>query len=113
MQISRSNVALFPAYIPTSECDYADKPTNFKEKMAEILKKEGKEEVILQKRMTRSQSKKKEESKKVAEEESEEEEDFELNQITDHYQRNTMGCFDWVVIFHVDKISRFRVTVPY
>ena len=54
MQISRSSIALFPAYIPTSECDYADKPTNFKEKMAEILKKEGKEEVIPQKRMTRS-----------------------------------------------------------
>jgi hypothetical protein len=47
-------MALFPAYVPTSECDYADKPTNFKEKMAEILKKEGKEEVIPQKRMTRS-----------------------------------------------------------
>ncbi len=99
MQISRSTVALFPAYKPTSECEYNEKPKDFKQKMAEIMKKEGKEEVIPNKRETRSQSKKKEESKKAAEEESEGEEDLELNQITDHYQRNTKGCFDWIMPF--------------
>ena len=54
MQISRSTVALFPAYKPTSECEYNEKPKDFKQKMAEIMKKEGKEEVIPHKRETRS-----------------------------------------------------------
>ena len=47
--------------------------------MSEILKKEGIEEGVLQKRETRSQSKKKEESKEAAEDESQGEEDLELN----------------------------------
>ena len=57
--------------------------------MSEILKKEGMEELVPLKRETRSQTKKKEERKETADEESQGEEDLELNQNTDHYQRDT------------------------
>ena len=57
--------------------------------MSEILKKEGMEELVPLKRETRSQTKRKEERKETAEEESQGEEDLELNQNTDHYQRDT------------------------
>jgi hypothetical protein len=71
MEMSRSDMALFPAYKATSECEYIEKPKNFKEKMNEIMKKEGIKVELPQKRETRSQSKKKEEMKKEVEEEDE------------------------------------------
>ena len=41
MEISRQKISLFPACKPTSEYEYDEKPKDFKQKMSEILKKEG------------------------------------------------------------------------
>ena len=47
------------------------------------------EELVPIKRETRCEKKRKEERKEASDEESQGEEDLELNQNTDHYQRDT------------------------
>ena len=90
MKIYNQNFALFPANKPTSECEYEDKPKYFMMKMGKILKKEGIDKEITDKKTTNSKTtKKKEERKEGTLEESQGEEDLELNQKTNHYQRDT------------------------
>ena len=69
--------------------------------MAEILKKEGFLENVPQKRTTRSQSKKEEEEKQQPDQDEDEdlkELENQLIQVTDHYQRDTTGSFDLILV---------------